>query len=57
MGGNHSNLLPVPLGFDYMVITFRAFDRIRIIYANDQEINLIRETITQHWPKGKFNPL
>ena len=52
MGGNYSNLLPVPLGFDYMVITFRAYDRIRMIYATDQEVRMIRDTITQHWPKG-----
>ena len=49
MGGNHSNLVPMPFGFDYMTITFRYTDRIRIYYATDQEINVIREVLQQHW--------
>ena len=49
MGGNHSNLVPMPFGFDYMTITFRYTDRIRIYYATDQEINIIREVLQQHW--------
>lgn len=49
MGGSHSNLVPMPVGFDYMSITFRVTDRIRVYYATSQEINIIRETLQRHW--------
>ena len=54
MGGNHSNLVPVPFGFDYMTMTLRDNDRIRVYYATDQEINIIREIIQKNW-KGKLH--
>jgi len=49
MGGNQSNLIPMPFGFDYMTIAFRYTDRIRIYYATDQEINIVREIIQRNW--------
>eukprot|EP00112_Aurelia_sp_Birch-Aquarium-sp1_P020057 Seg508.8 transcript_id=Seg508.8/GoldUCD/mRNA.D3Y31 product="hypothetical protein" protein_id=Seg508.8/GoldUCD/D3Y31 len=52
MGGSSSNLLPAPMGFEFMCIHFTAPDRIKVIYANDQEINIIRETIMHHWSRG-----
>ena len=54
MGGNHSNLVPVPFGFDYMTITFKNAERIRVYYATDQEINIIREIIQKNW-KGMLH--
>ena len=57
MGGAESNLLPMPMGFDYMCITFRAYDRIRMIYATEQEINLVRQTILQCMPGEEKNSM
>ena len=53
MGGNQSDLHQVPMGFEFMCITFKSSDQMIVIYANDQEVNLIRETIEHHWTNGK----
>ena len=52
MGSNQSDLHPVPMGFEFMCITFKYSDQMIVIYANDQEVNLIRETIEHHWTNG-----
>ena len=52
MGVGTSDLIPKEPGFEYMSITLRTTDRIRVIYARDQEINMIREVIRQVWSKG-----
>jgi len=52
MGLEQSNLIPMPAGFDYMTVTLRATDRIRLIYPTQLEINTTREIILQQWPKG-----
>jgi len=49
MGGNHSNLVPVPFGFDYLTITFKNVERICVYYATDQELCIIREIIQKNW--------
>ena len=49
MGGNQSNLVPMPFGFDYMSIAFTYTDRFRVFYATDQEINIIREIVQRNW--------
>ena len=56
MGGNQSNLVPMPFGFDYMTIAFRYTDRIRMFYATDQEINIVREIIQRNW-RGELHPV
>ena len=52
MGGEHSHLPPKPLGFDYMCIAVRAFDRLRIILGSDHEVAIVRQIIQETWPKG-----
>eukprot|EP00794_Sanderia_malayensis_P017978 gene17978-19775_t len=52
MGGETSSLVPKPLGFEYMCITFRTTDRIRLLYAEDRVISAVKEAILQHWLKG-----
>ena len=52
MGGNQSNLLPKPLGFEYMCIAIRAVDKLRIILGTDFEAGVIRQIIQETWPKG-----
>ena len=52
MGGNHSNLPPKPLGFEYMCIAVRTTDRLRIILGGDHEAAIIRQIIQDTWLKG-----
>eukprot|EP00112_Aurelia_sp_Birch-Aquarium-sp1_P017316 Seg4.2 transcript_id=Seg4.2/GoldUCD/mRNA.D3Y31 product="hypothetical protein" protein_id=Seg4.2/GoldUCD/D3Y31 len=52
MGANESNIVPMPEGFNYMCITFRAMDRIRVFYATKQEIDIVRETVKTFCPRG-----
>ncbi len=52
MGGETSSLIPKPMGFDYLSITLRVTDRIRLIYADEREISCVREAVLQHWKKG-----
>lgn len=54
MGANESNIVPMPEGFDYMCITFRAMDRIRVFYATKQEIDIVRETVKTFCPRGNI---
>ncbi len=51
MGGEQS-VIEKPSDFDYMAITFKTSDRIRLMYADDKEINTVREAITQSWDGG-----
>ena len=53
MGAEQSNLVPMPNGFDYMAVTFRITDRIRLIYPTQEDINSTRKVLLQHWPKGR----
>ncbi len=52
MGGETSSLIPKPTGFDYLSITLRFPDRLRLIYAEEREISCVREAVLQHWKKG-----
>ena len=53
MGVEQSNLLPMPNQFDYMAVTFRITDRIRLIYPSQEDIISTREVLLQRWPKGR----
>ena len=53
MGAAESSIIPMPMGFDYMCITFRAMSRIRMFYATKQEIDIVRETVKRFCPRGK----
>ena len=52
MGGAVSDLIHKEPGFEYMSITLRTTDKIRVVYASDQEVNIVRDVIQQTWPKG-----
>ncbi len=52
MGAETSNLVPKPAGFDYMTVTFYLDNRIRMLYAEEKEVNIVREVIQQQWKKG-----
>ena len=42
----------MPNGFDYMALTFRITDIIKLIYPKQEDINSTRELLLQNWPKG-----
>ena len=52
MGGNHSDLLPRPLGFEYLCIAIRPNDKIRVILGTSHEVSIIRQIIEETWPQG-----
>ena len=52
MGAEQSNIIPMPSGFDFMTVTFKGTDQIRLTYPTEQDINTTREVIIEHWPKG-----
>jgi len=52
MGAEQSNIIPMPIGFDFMTMTFRGTDQIRLTYPTEQDINTTREVIMEFWPKG-----
>lgn len=52
MGGNHSDLLPRPLGFNYLCIAIRPNDKLRVILGTSREISIVRQIIEETWPPG-----
>ena len=52
MGSEQSNLIPMPDGFDFMTVTFKGSDQLRLTYPTEQDINTTREVIMEYWPKG-----
>ena len=52
MGAEQSNIIPMPIGFDFTTMTFRGTDQIRLTYPTQQDISTTREVIMEFWPKG-----
>ena len=52
MRGAESNIAPMPVGFGFMCITFRAVDRISMLYATNQEIDIVRKTVKRFCLRG-----
>uniref|UniRef100_A0A914W883 Uncharacterized protein n=1 Tax=Plectus sambesii TaxID=2011161 RepID=A0A914W883_9BILA len=52
MGGNTSQLPPPPANFPYFSLTFRIYDKIKLIDCDDQCLSLIQQVVTSNWPNG-----
>lgn len=53
MGGQYSTLPRMSADFPYFCITFRAYDKLQIIHADENTLHIIiRHAIANAWPGG-----
>ena len=50
MGGNTSQLPPPPPNFPYFSLTFRLYDKIKLIDCDQQSLALIQQVVSANWP-------
>jgi hypothetical protein len=50
MGGNTSQLPPPPANFPYFSLTFRIYDKIKLIDCDQQCLALIQQVVEYNWP-------